>query len=342
MTAPYPWSDSLTVMRARGGKRMAKTIMPDGTIRDYDSGWRYDAHTRHMDGLEHLRTALDTLIRQPDRCVVRGALAAGETASGIRRLTHRDDETGDEPTLTDVPRRWLAIDAEGLPRPVSVKPDDLLACADIVLERLPDAFSQAAGIVQASGGHGIKPDIRLRLWYWCDRAVTGPELKRWLAGKSVDPSVFNPAQPIYTAAPVFEGGGADHISHRLADWPGYGWLTVPAPDDLAPPPRPAPEAVQPVCVAGSARATLYVNAALGNACARIRNATLRHPAILQEACSLARFVNVGLLNESDMHNALWSAAQGAGKDDKEEVKRMVAFAMAHPSTAELPVEIRHG
>ena len=45
------------------------------------------------------------------------------------------------------------------------------------MERLPSAFAEAEGIVQASAGHGIKPDIRLRLWFWLDRPITGAEAK---------------------------------------------------------------------------------------------------------------------------------------------------------------------
>jgi hypothetical protein len=58
------------------------------------------------------------------------------------------------------------------------------------------------------------------LWFWCDRPVTGAELRHWLRGAPVDPSVFGAAQPVYTATPVFAIGAADPLPHRLLLLPG--------------------------------------------------------------------------------------------------------------------------
>jgi hypothetical protein len=137
-------------------------------------------------------------------------------------------------------------------------------------------------------------------------------------------------------------GVTDHLRQRLAKWPGVGLLAVPSAEELQPPPRPAPAIVQPACRAGSARAALYCDAAVNNACNRIRTAPARHPAILQEARSLARFVSAGMLTETELHNALWGAAQEAGKDDEDEIAAMIAFAMQHPVAAPLPMDVRNG
>ena len=341
-TAAFEWSDSITVLQAQPGLRLAKRVLPDRTFQDYDRARHFTGSTVALDGMDDLRSLIELLLRRPDRCVVRGKLINGDTAHGIRRLVYPKPETNDRPTLMDVPRRWLALDAEGLERPASVRADDLLASADIVMQRLPRAFAEAEGIVQASAGHGIKPDIRLRLWFWLDRPVTGAEAKFWLSNCMIDKSVLNPGQPIYTAAPVFAGGCADHIALRLASWPGYGWVRVPPAEQLVPPPRPAPEFVQPAFVAGSARAVLYVKAALDNAHKRITNAALRHPAILSEACSLARFVNNGFLTKSELHETLWNAAQQADKDDEAEISRMVEFGLSHADGSPLPEGMSHG
>ena len=100
--------------------------------------------------------------------------------------------------------------------------------------------------------------------------------------------------------------------------------------------------MQPAFVAGSARAVLYVKAALDNAHKRITNAALRHPAILSEACSLARFVNNGLLTKSELHDTLWNAAQQADKDDEAEISRMVEFGLSHADSSPLPEGMLHG
>ena len=184
--------------------------------------------------------ALHGLVPRWDCCVVRGQLIRGEQAKRIRRLVYRDAKTGDEPTLIDVPRRWLALDSDRVPRPANVPAANLLACAAQVIERLPAAFARATTIVQATAGHGIKPELRLRLWFWCSRAITGDELGRWLAAAPLDPCVFRPAQPIYTAAPLFAHGLSDHLPQRLAKRVDQGPLHVPSAEELRPPPAPPP------------------------------------------------------------------------------------------------------
>src|SRR3954451_34221 len=99
--------DSVTIIRARYGRRLAKLIWADGTIADYDSAYRYDLIERSVCDLNAMATLLHRLISRPDCAVVRGAVADPARTIGVRRLAFRDDKTGDEPTLTDVPRMWL-------------------------------------------------------------------------------------------------------------------------------------------------------------------------------------------------------------------------------------------
>ena len=73
---------------------------------------------------------------------------------------------------------------------------------------LPEEFWTADCIVQATAGHGIKPGMRLRLWFWLSRPLGRGELDRWFANSPVDRSVFRTVQAIYTAAPVFENDAA--------------------------------------------------------------------------------------------------------------------------------------
>jgi len=93
---------------------------------------------------------------------------------------------------------------------------------------------------------------------------------------------------------------------------------------------------------GSARAELYVRAALRNAADRIIDAGRRHPVILAEACGLARLVHAGLLSKTDLKSVVWQAAQQAGKEDEAEIDRIIDFGMDHADTAPLPRGIAHG
>ncbi len=320
--------DRLTVIRAHG-RRLAKLLRADGTVAGYDDAKHFDLFTIPVQDLEGLHRLLRRLLHRPDCAVVRGEIADSNRIERVRRLLHRDNETGDAPTLQAVPRWWLAVDVEGVERPDDVLATDLEACAAAAAVRLPEALRGAKCIVQASGSHGIKPDIRLRLWYWLSRATTGGELKRWFRGTSADLCVFRPAQVIYTAAPVIADGATDPLPERLVALPGVACVPVPAPDELrAPPPRPS---VAPLRLAGHLAANRYARRALVRAADRIIRAEKRHPTIIAECCGLARLVNAGMLAESELRTVIERAAAAAGKDDAEEISSCIAWGLAHPS-----------
>jgi len=277
------------------------------------------------------------LLPRPDCAVVRGVPIDPERQWGVRRLAFLDKETGDQPTLREAAHRWLALDVDGVARPEGVPAEDLALCAAEAIQRLPGAFHAARCVIQASASHGIKSGCRMRLWYWLDRAATDAELKRWLRGAPVDPSVFRTVQPIYTAAPVFATGVADHLPLRLAVRDGCPVVAVPSPAALAPPPpRPRP----PLPIPGSPGSGGYAFAALTNAAARVHRAGIgqRHETILREACGLARFVSAGLLSAQDVAGTLRGAGVGAGKPE-DEIDSIIAWAMDHPSGAALPAGV---
>jgi hypothetical protein len=328
--------DTVTIIRARRGKRLAKLIRADGTITDYDSAYRFDLIERPAPTLDAVGGLLHQLMRRADCAIVRGGVIDPTRTVNVRRLAYRDDDTGDEPTLRDVPHRWLALDMEGVGRPDDVPADDLARCAAEAVRRLPGAFHGARCIAQATAGHGIKPGCRVRLWYWLSRPTTGAELGWWLRGKPADPSVFRTVQPIYTAAPVFDRGVRDHLPQRMAALPGAEMVAVPSPNALRPPARPPAPMPKP----SDAGANNYAWAALRNAAARIRSADVghRHDTILREARCLARFISAGLLAAADVMGTLHGAGHDAGKPE-DEITLVIAWAIAHPSGASLPENV---
>src|SRR4051794_19441353 len=185
--------DTITVLHARG-RRLAKRILPAGAIEDYDGARHFDLVEIPVAGIDMLQEDIARLIRQPDRCIVRGKIAEVGRSRGVRRLLHQDG--ADRPTLIDVPRRWLALDIDGIPRPEHIAASDLAACAGIAIAALPAEFHRARCLVQPTASHGIKPGLRLRLWFWLDRPVATAELKRWLPAGLVDHAAFSAAQVI--------------------------------------------------------------------------------------------------------------------------------------------------
>jgi len=330
-------SDSVTVLRSRG-RRLAKLIHADGTIDGYDDAKHFDLFSVGVRDLDALHCLLQHLLHRPDCAVVRGDIADPNRTQNVRRLLHLDSKTTNRPTLRETPRRWLAVDVEGVDRPPGTAAVDLVACAAEAVGRLPEAFHGVCCVVQASGSHGIKPDIRLRLWYWLSRATTGPELKRWFRGTPADPSVFGAAQIIYTAAPLVAAGAIDPLPVRMAVLSGTTSVLVPPVEALAPPPRPT---APPMRLKGSMSANGYARAALVRAADRIMRAEKRHPVIVAECRRLARLVRTGLLSESELRAVVEHAARAAGKDDADEIASCIAWSLAHPSEGRVP-EIANG
>lgn len=253
-------ADTITVIRARGKRRLAKTIRADGSIADYDRAFLYDLAAHPVADLDDIARLLRRLLPRPDLCAVFGGIADPACTRGVRRLAYPDPDTGDQPTLCAVPHRWTALDLDGIERPELIPAADLVDCANLAIDRLPDAFRGARCIVQATSSHGIKPGCRLRLWYWLSRPATGDELAIWLRDCPADPCTFRPAQPIYTSSPLFIGR-ADHLPRRLVEIPGPLCVAVPPPEALRPPPR-EPQTSRRREVADESEIERFINATL--------------------------------------------------------------------------------
>jgi hypothetical protein len=325
-------SDTITTLRAPY-RRLAKLIRLDGTIQDYDSAMMFDMAENEVADLDHLEQILRYLLPRRDLCAVRGAIADADRTSRVRRLLHPDDKTGDVPTIKDADHYWIGLDVEGVVRPDNVDASDLISCGFLAIAQLPSEFHGARCIVQASAGHGLKPGCRLRLWFWGSRPLSGAELTYWMRRSPVDSCLFRPAQITYTAAPVFESG-VDHLPNRIIDLPGVATVTVPSAEELAPPPRPAPKPLPAANTRGGSR---YALAALKNASVRVATAPVnsRHYTCMSQTRGLGRLVEAGLLDRGDVEAAMIAALVYAGKPH-EEGEKVVAWALAHPSTAALP------
>lgn len=328
-------ADTITILQSRG-RRLAKLVQADGTIVGYDEARTFTAIEHDVESLDDLHRALVWLSSRPDRCIVRAALINPTITGPIRRLLYVDPKTGDHPTLYEVPRFWIATDWDTLAKPDGLDLTDLAGCGRVALARLPEAFQNATCITSGTASHGIKAGIRIRLWHWLDRAITGAEINRWLGPiAGLDASIFRPAQVIYTAAPVFEAG-ADLLPARTVIIPGEPRVAVPAPATLAPPPSVRQPA--PLPAPGDGNAARYAFGALRNATARIAMAGVgsRHAAIISEARGLARFTTAGLLDAATVRRALADAAAAAGKPDGE-ADLAIDWAAAHPSLAPIGV-----
>ena len=176
-----------------------------------------------------MAAALKALQGRQHSFVVRGKPIDGiDRNNAPRRLRPRGDQPA---TLLPQARYWLALDMDSVPCPTGIdllfEPDRVV---EYVVELLPEEFHGVSVFWAFTSGHGIKPGIRIRLFYWLDRALEDWELKIWLAPliatKLVDGALYSPAQPIYTAAPVFVGMH-DPVPYRCGTWSGYSDAVTP-------------------------------------------------------------------------------------------------------------------
>lgn len=333
-------SDSVTILQARG-RRLCKTIAADGSVRGYDSAKTFDLFERAVSSLADLHALLVDLAGQADRCIVRGAIADPSRTRGVRRLLHADPETGEQPTLRDVPRRWCALDIDGMPLPKGVAPADIFSCSISAILGLPAEFHGGGFVAQATASHGLKPGVRLRLWCWLSRPTTGAELAQWLRGvPHLDAASFSAAQVIFAASPIFEAG-KDILKNRLVLVPGPGAVRVPPPEALRPPPPPPP---RPLPSPITDRRRRYAAAALRHAAERIATTAEgnRHDTIRREASSLFRLERGGLITSAELREVVAGAAAIAGKTDAREIESLLTWTAVHASTMPLPEGARDG
>ena len=331
-------ADTITILQARG-RRLCKTIAADGSVRGYDSARTFDMSERAVSNLDDLHVILADLAGRPDRCIVRGAIADPSRTRGVRRLLHADGE--DRETLKDVPRRWCALDIDSLPLPKGCDASDVFSCGVAAILTLPTEFRGAAFVAQATGSHGIKFGMRLRLWCWLSRPATGAELAQWLRGvPRLDAASFSAAQITYTASPRFEAG-RDILQTRIVLVPGPGAVRVPPPEALRPPPPPPP---RPLPSPITDRRRRYAAAALRHAAERIATTAEgnRHDTIRREASSLFRLERGGLITSAELREVVAGAAAIAGKTDAREIESLLTWTAVHASTMPLPEGARDG
>jgi hypothetical protein len=215
-------ADRVTVLRAKAGKLLTKRWTRfGGKLQEtaYDKAWRFTATEHRVSNVRTLGELIQKISADPHSAVVRGAIADGANRSDLLR---RARPRGSVPaTLLPKRRYWLALDIEKIDCPPNIdlvcEPD---RTAEHAISLLPPAFHEVTCFWQFTGGHGVKPGIRLRLWYWANRLTSDEELRRWLGERvrqdgvpppqwprrwPIDPVLFNPIQLHYTAAPIFDG-----------------------------------------------------------------------------------------------------------------------------------------
>ena len=209
-------ADTLTVLRSRDGV-LTKRIWMSGAsyhVEPFSAGTWYSVRSMPLASFADLVAALDDVSGDHGCAVIRGALLPHVDPGRCRRLSDRARH-GDAVTFAPAARLWLALDVDGVPEPdcltFAAEPE---SGVEHVLGLLPPEFVEASCWWQATGSAGIKPGIRCRLWFWLSHPVSDAEAKGWLRGHPVDPSLYSPVTPHYTAAPILAPGVRDPMIRR--------------------------------------------------------------------------------------------------------------------------------
>jgi hypothetical protein len=227
-------TDSITLLRAGPNKSLAKIWATDEDIIPAAKATWFEGKEIPVASVQDICLVLDIIERRPRVALVKEAIARGVDVNRLRRRCSAgvDEYTG-EPFpagLMVVPRAWIVLDIEKLPRPSSIDFDDGAGLANYARDRLPVEFKPAACVWQLSGssGHASRLDeIRVHLFFMLNEAVFPATWKGFLArSKIIDPSAFDKAKLIFTAAPI-SGGASDPIAQRHGVLSGEPTVVVP-------------------------------------------------------------------------------------------------------------------
>ena len=336
--------DHVTILTGEG--RATKLVTLAG-FRDYDAGKWFRVTSVRVRGIVGLARVLARVEAARRSFVIRAELIEGCDPLHVRRLLSQDRLTGEGPFFAPCPRYWLGLDIDSIDLPVGISAVDLEAVARLALSSLPEVFRQATTWAQLTSGAGIKPGGRVRLFFWLERALGGPELKRWLAdAPGLDHATLNDVTPHYVARPVFRRmADPVHVRSKLIQ----GELDTVSVPELPPAPnKPLPDADASPYVApdrglgaGSTRAEKYMLACLqaltGAPEGQGRDQCLR------VAARLYGLAKAGLLDAADATARIKGAMRGRGWCDDDphgctpaELDRILSWALAHAEPKGLP------
>jgi hypothetical protein len=267
-----------------------------------------------------------TPIWDPDRLARRRATLErnrGEHGTPLRK----DEDDGED------------VDLAGDEDPAPIDPvRDWAIAVRAVVVTLPPEFHDASVWWQMTSGAGIKPGIRIRLWFWLDRPVSDDEAKRWLADAPIDHSLYCANTPHYIARPIFDPPELDPALLRSGFW--WRHSNAVAVRDLRPKPKLEPQTTNATYKARfdlSDRAQRYASACIdGIVAAPDGQGRKKAIAVARLLYGMAKH---GLLDQAKvttvltdaMKNRGWGANE-RGRWSQAEIERHFAYALAHADT----------
>jgi hypothetical protein len=219
--------DSVTVLTSRGPLATKRIIWAPGaakpTIEPYGNAKVFSISEHAVGSIDDVAQLLSNLEHSRTAFIVRGRPAEGIARHYAYRRLHtrtKRDGTIEPATIEPAAHHWIPLDLDSIDCPDCPGPvHDPNRTVEYAVSQLPEVFHGATCWWSFTSGQGLKPGIRIRLFFWADRALADWELKSWLSGYPVDQSIFAPAQPVYVARPIFIGM-PDPVPIRSGIWRG--------------------------------------------------------------------------------------------------------------------------
>jgi hypothetical protein len=181
-------ADSVTVLTTKGPLATKRITLPPcatgPVIEPYGNAAVFGIWEAPVSGIDDLAALLSTVERRPTSFLVRGKPAAGvDRRNAKRRLHARKAKDGSvEPaTIEGTVRHWIPLDLDSIACPVWLDPvHEPDRAVEHVVGLLPQEFHGATCWWAFTSSQGVKDGIRIRLFFWADRALADWELKAWL------------------------------------------------------------------------------------------------------------------------------------------------------------------
>ena len=311
----------LTILRTTKPQHLAtkKHIYSNGEhIKSipYSRPYLFDAKEVEYNGICGLYDLLKELEQKERQFIIRGSIAGDKPWLRKTPRFFKKKKDCDDPPFSQDDKELIMFDIDNIIKPSWIFTDELNPdtqelkwAAAWVHEQLPQPFADANCIFQYSASAFLpgKNEIKLHLWFILDKKVCCPSIRAYTKNmKMFDDAIYNPVQPLYTAAPIFKGIEDPLKGGRLGTLRGKkGFTEVRTPPEL----ESLEEYKEGIKMKYSAvkkglfkgdvpyRFRKYSNAVLKNSCEKIRKCSTgsRNITYFKVAAALGNIIATGVL-----------------------------------------------
>ncbi|HUI35445.1 MAG TPA: hypothetical protein VLX67_07965, partial [Stellaceae bacterium] len=172
-------ADMATILTTRGPLATKRITLPPGATRPviepYGNAAFFSILEAPVSGIDDLAVVLNWVELRPTSFLVRGKPAEGIDRRNARGRLHArkaKDGTVEPATLESAVRHWIPLDLDSIACPNWLDPvHEPDRAVEHVVDLLPAEFHHATCWWSFTSGQGIKGGIRIRLFFWANRAL---------------------------------------------------------------------------------------------------------------------------------------------------------------------------